>query len=214
MTAVLTTATHTVQLLHLPASPQLWMCFCCHNHFTDIHSYLHFETELSRTYKTCSGSTAVVAEFYSIWSVRKLSDTRLYNHLSLVPTERLRLTSSAAAAAAIATLQRQPQYRGSISRLSQFQILANKSKSLLWQHAGAAIPNSPLPLTFRERKKTARSSPKFVCRQIFYPGCWRSILTPKCRRRFYRARNGKDNKWPHIMLKCGVIENVMSFTNK
>jgi len=70
-------------------------------------------------------------------------------------------------------------------------------------------------LTFKEREnRTARSSPKFVYPQIFYPGCWQSILTPKCRRRIYRARNGKDNKWTHIMLKYEVIEKVMFYSNK
>lgn len=148
---MLTTATHVVQSPHLTVSH--CVCFCCHNHFTDIHSYLHFETELYRTHKTWSGITAVVTEFYSIWRVRKLSDTRLYNHLSLVPRDRLRLTSSAAA---MVTLQRQPQYCGSISRLSQFQILTNKSNSPLW-HAGAAIPNLSLsPLYLKKEKKSAQ----------------------------------------------------------
>jgi hypothetical protein len=45
------------------------------------------------------------------------------------------------------------------------------NQSLFYDKQVLQYQNSPLPLIFKERKKrTARSSPKFVYRQIFYPG--------------------------------------------
>lgn len=45
-----------------------------------------------------------------------------------------------------------------------------------------------------EKKRTTRSSPKFLYQQILYPGWWQSILTPGCRKRSYRAKDGKDTR--------------------
>jgi len=188
---MLTTATHAVQLLHLTICS-----FCCLNHFTDIHSYLHFETELSRTYKTWRGIAAAVTEFYSIWRMRKLSDTLLYNHLSLVPRDCRRLTSNVAAAvAAMATLQRQPQYCG--SNLSS-QPVPDSSKQIKVPFMTRRCCNTktlPLPLHLKKERKEKKSAQftKIRLPANILSGRWQSIVTAKCRRRIYRARNGKHN---------------------
>lgn len=137
--------------------------FCCHSHFRDTQSYVLFETELSRTHKTLSAimPAPVVTEFYNIWWMRnyqkhvcpitsRLFQGTAFDWLALPLLWQLYKDSP---------LLCVPQYCVSISGFHQFQILANKSKSPLWQ-AGAEIPNLPVPLTLKNERKDKKGKKK------------------------------------------------------